>query len=109
MKKVVFLAFVLLLGPGGMSAMAEPGDLLQTFLNPTPTTRQVRNNFWVRSPLALVGKNLVIGFPEDDTFGIDAGKYPNGIAHRHAGCDRVLPDDARTCISGCCRRRSRGL
>jgi len=71
---ICFLAVTICCVFTQMPASAEPGDLLQTFLNPRPTTGQVRNNFWVRSPLAAVGKNLVIGFPEDDTFGIDAGK-----------------------------------
>lgn len=73
-KTIYLLAVTICCVVTQMPVSADPGDLLQTFLNPRPTTRQVRNNFWVRSPLAAVGKNVLIGFPEDDTFGIDAGK-----------------------------------
>jgi len=53
--------------------MAEPGDLLQTFLNPRGTTYPSGSHFWVRGGVTAVGENLLVGFPFDDTFGADAG------------------------------------
>ena len=72
-KSTCFLALAVLLGLNHMPIMAEPGDLLQTFLNPRPSTDRPSGNFWVRCPVAAVGKNLVVGFPFDDAFGTDAG------------------------------------
>ena len=54
-------------------AIADPGDLLQTFVNPNPSTEGPPAAYWARPAVAAVGKNLVIGFPIDDTFGHDAG------------------------------------
>ena len=56
-----------------MPASADPGDLLQTFLNPRPGKNGRGSAFWVSCSVAAVGKNIVVGFPFDDTFGRDAG------------------------------------
>jgi len=60
-----------------MSASADPGDLLQTFLNPDPSidrpSPECASVFCWRPAVAAVGKNLAVGFPFDDTFGQDAG------------------------------------
>ncbi|MFH1922891.1 MAG: PEGA domain-containing protein [Planctomycetota bacterium] len=73
MKKTTLLTLLVLVGIAPMSAMAAPGDLLQTFPNPRPSTRQADRNFWVTCRVAGVGKNLLVGFARDDTFGMDAG------------------------------------
>jgi outer membrane protein assembly factor BamB len=72
-KIICLLTVVVPLGFGAMPVMAEPGDLLQTLLNPGVSIAQVERNQWVRCPLAVVGENLAVGFPWDDTFGIDTG------------------------------------
>jgi len=54
-------------------AIADPGDLLQTFVNPNPSTEPPSAHFYGRPDMAAVGKNVVLGFPFDDTFGNDAG------------------------------------
>jgi hypothetical protein len=54
------------------AASADPGDLLQTFVNPNPGSEPPAK-FSTRPTRATVGKNLVLGFPFDDTFGHDAG------------------------------------
>jgi len=70
---LVFVACCVLIP---MSASADPGDLLQTFVNPNPSSKRLPHKFFPRPTRAAVGQDLVIGFPLDDTFGTDAG-----IAH----------------------------
>lgn len=73
MKKTTLLPLVVLLGIAPRCAMAEPGNLLQTFLNPRGTTYPSGSHFWIRGGVTAVGENLLVGFPFDDTFGADAG------------------------------------
>ncbi len=67
------LVFVASLGLMHTSASADPGDLLQTFVNPNPGTEPPPTGFNARPARAALGKNLVLGFPFDDTFGTDVG------------------------------------
>ena len=75
MKKntTCLLVFVVCLGLIPMSALADPGNLLQTFVNPNPGSKPLPIEFFPRPTQAAVGNNLVIGFPFDDTFGTDVG------------------------------------
>jgi len=74
---ICFLAFAVCLGLASTATSAEPGDLLQTFVNPNPSIKgpspQEGPVVQVRPTVAAVGKNLAVGFPCDDTFGTDAG------------------------------------
>ncbi len=74
MNKAVYLpTFLALVTFCPISATADPGELLQTFMSPRPSAGPVDTNYWVKGSMAVVGENLVIGFPWDDTFGNDAG------------------------------------
>jgi len=69
MKKRICLAIcVVLTGLGQMCAVAAPGDLLQTFLNPTPA-----NGDYFGYSIASVGSNVLIGAHWDDTSAENAG------------------------------------
>jgi PEGA domain-containing protein/FG-GAP repeat protein len=72
-KAICLLAFLIVATFFPLPATADPGDLLQTFLNPRPNTGAVDSNYWIKGSMAAVGDNLVIGFPWDDTLGNDAG------------------------------------
>jgi hypothetical protein len=75
MKKTTIccLAWAFCLGLTPTLAIADPGDLLQTFVNPSPGTEPPSVKFFPRPAVAAVGQNLLLGFPFDDTFGHDAG------------------------------------
>lgn len=73
MKNSTLLALLVLVGIAPTWAKAEPGDLLQTFLNPRGTTYPSGGHFWIRGAMTAVGENVLVGFPFDDTFGADAG------------------------------------
>ena len=97
-----FLALAACLGLAPMSAIAGPGDLLQTFVNPNAGIEPPSDKFFPRPTRAAVGKNLVLGFPFDDTFGTDVGiaylfdtrtgkvlrtfKSPNPVRGGNFGC-----------------------
>ena len=70
---ICLLVFVACFGLIPTSALADPGDLLQTFVNPNPGTEPLPAKHDTRPTRAAVGKNLVLGFPLDDTFGDDVG------------------------------------
>ena len=70
---ICLLVFVVCLGVIHTPTIADPGDLLQTFVNPNPGNKPPSGKFYPRPAVAAVGNNLVLGFPFDDTFGTDAG------------------------------------
>ena len=65
---ILGLAAVLILGMGMPRAWALPGDLLQTFLNPTAA---VSDQFGVS--VAGVGNNVLVGAQFDDAGAADSG------------------------------------
>jgi outer membrane protein assembly factor BamB len=111
------------------SASADPGDLLQTFVNPNPTINRPSPEsgkfapvYWSRPAVAAIGKKLAVGFPFDDTFGTDAGivylfdrrigevlrvlKSPNPTRGGSFGCS--LAAVGNRLLIGACRESSPG-
>jgi outer membrane protein assembly factor BamB len=82
---------------------------LQTFVNPNPGAEPPSTKFYPRPAVAAVGKNLVLGFPFDDTFGTDVGiaylfdartgkvlrtfKSPNPVEGGRFGCAVAAVED----------------
>ena len=61
-------AVVVVLALAGTSALAAPGDLLRTFLNPTPADGDLFGH-----TIAVVGSNVLVGATRDDTGAPNAG------------------------------------
>ncbi len=68
MRKWGIVLIVLCIGLAGVQAEAAPGDLLQTFLNPTPV-----NHDYFRASVAGMSSNVLVGAWGDDTGAPTAG------------------------------------